>query len=121
MGALRGKSAAGPGPELTTLAAGVGGGGWAWAPRGQRAATGGAVGNHAEHGDGQAQAGQCNCDIRLGPTHCEIEPIAAVERGTGIGRKPQQQFAEADDMARFRRPLHRASQPPSTARIWPCT
>ena len=63
-----------------------------------------------------AEPRQADRDIGLGPADMDVEPAALQQQFPPRRGQPQQHFAEGDDLAH-----QRASQPPSTARIWPWT
>ena len=62
------------------------------------------------------EPGEADRDIRLGAADMDVEPAALQQQLPPRRGEAEQQLAEADDPA-----AHRASQPPSTARMWPLT
>ena len=52
------------------------------------------------------------------PAYMHVERRRGLQQLFAGGRQAHKQFAQKDGAPSL---LHRASQPPSTARIWPCT
>src|SRR5207244_581335 len=69
----------------------------------------------ADHRRFLAETGEADGDVRLRAADMDVEPSALEQQLAARRRQAQQQLTETDNLR------HRASQPPSTARMWPLT
>ena len=92
-----------------------------FAKRSGRTAAKRVVGQNTRHARSLAESGERNRDVGFGPTHIERKCIGPGERCSRWRRKTQQHLAETDDRLEPGPGAHRASHPPSTARMWPWT
>lgn len=81
-------------------------------------------GNAAHHHGFVAESGKPDRDIGFGAPDVHVEPSALQQQLPTRCGEPEQELSEADDAGPPTLSVtchQRASQPPSTARIWPCT